>query len=644
MSTNRLNWLTRTASILIVTILLIPMFFGGVRSVQADVITVCASGCDFTTIQAAIIAANPLDVIDVKAGTYVEQVTISKNLTLQSLEGAIVKGFANMSPGCTSPSLPENHPIMCVNENATVTIDGFTIDGDMKGDTNVSLMGIAVRNAGGTIQNNTIVNIRPPTVSNTAGGTGIHVYNTDTALRTVTIVSNLLQNFNENGISITTSDNSGNRTEFLIDGNTIEGIVGESSLYNSTVPQNGIQVRVPAGGGIIQNNTISKIAFNNNGKPPFLGVSILNTSTPTDSMNNIITGAQAGIVYFTDTEDLGNYREISGNQIQVFKPGTVTNPGQNVYGILVSDRLKDTLSPVDPPALTAADAVLTGVLLSVAVKNNTISYTGTLSNTNTFGIEIEAGIGTNPISGPVPGDNILSVDVSGNHIYGAPNGFDAGLVIYQCDAADLPIGTVEFCGAGYLDTSHIVANDISGNNYGVIIGGPITSTFLDDFHHNRIAGNGVGVQNNTGSGILMINNWWGCNEGPGAVGCDTVVGNLLDYADPWLILSTTAAPTTISVGGTSTLTADLKWNSIEEDTSLLGSFVRDGIPVTFSVATLGSVNPLSGGTLLGAAPTTFTAPFVGGIFQVCATVDNEEVCSDVTEEPPLMIFLPLISK
>ena len=127
------------------------------------------------------------------------------------------------------------------------------------------------------------------------------------------------------------------------------------------------------GGGIIQNNNISKIAFNNNGKPPFIGVSILSISTPVDTINNVITGAQAGIVYFNDLEDLGIYREISGNQIQVFKPGTVTNPGQNVYGILVTDRSKDILSPVDPPAL-ALNAVLMGGPVSVAVKNNNILY------------------------------------------------------------------------------------------------------------------------------------------------------------------------------------------------------------------------------------------------------------------------------
>ena len=142
----------------------------------------------------------------------------------------------------------------------------------------------------------------------------------------------------------------------------------------------------------------------------------------------------------------------------------------------------------------------------------------------------------------------------------------------------------------------------------------------------------------------MINNWWGCNDGPGAAGCDTMVGNLPGYADPWLVLRTAVTPTTMPVGGTSTLTADLKWNSNAENTSLHGFFVRDGIPVTFSVATLGSVNPLSGGTLLGAAPTTFFAPFVDGTFQACATVDSETVCSSVTVEPGFLIFLPLISR
>jgi hypothetical protein len=69
------------AALLGAALLALPVL-GALPAAAASPITVCPSGCDYTTIQAAIEAASSGATIDVEAGTYFGPLTFDKSLTL----------------------------------------------------------------------------------------------------------------------------------------------------------------------------------------------------------------------------------------------------------------------------------------------------------------------------------------------------------------------------------------------------------------------------------------------------------------------------------------------------------------------------------------------------------------------------------
>ena len=205
----------------------------------------------------------------------------------------------------------------------------------------------------------------------------------------------------------------------------------------------------------------------------------------------------------------------------------------------------------------------------------------------------------------------------------------------------------------------LISNNILNNATGVLIqsNGSATLSF------NRIVSNTIGLNNATSNPINAENNWWGCNFGPGVggAGCagtpNGVICTLPDSAstghknkpgadvsclvdfDPWLVLGLTAVPNTILAGGTSTLTADLTFNSDNVDTHLSGN-IPDGTPVAFAGNAFGSVAPSSTSTTSGKANSTYTgtAPGTG---DVSTTVDMQTVSTPITVNPaPCVITCP----
>lgn len=176
-------------------------------------------------------------------------------------------------------------------------------------------------------------------------------------------------------------------------------------------------------------------------------------------------------------------------------------------------------------------------------------------------------------------------------------------------------------GAG---TAMTVRGNIAVDNHSALVVGTPGDTSVVQAELNQFAGNIRGLRSDSPS-TLAENNWWGCNAGPNALGCDTAVGTA-DF-EPWIVLGIEAAPASIPVGGTAQIIADLRKNSDGAGTAALGT-LPDGIPAAFA-ATGGGVSPSLGATTAGTATSTYNAGSTPGIETASVTVDNQTVFVDV---------------
>jgi hypothetical protein len=168
------------------------------------------AGQCFTSIQAAVDAANSGDRILIKAGKYIEQVTISgKDLTLVGRSGAIIQAPADMQDTLSPIFGFPGRPILLVTD-ADVTVRDLTINGANSAENNPFLQGITFLNAGGVIADNLVKDIgfgepRLPLDENgepVYQGDAIVVINFMATPRFVEITENRVVNFNNNGILV----------------------------------------------------------------------------------------------------------------------------------------------------------------------------------------------------------------------------------------------------------------------------------------------------------------------------------------------------------------------------------------------------------------------------------------------------------
>ncbi len=359
-------------------------------------------------------------------GTYEEQVEIDKDMTLSGGGGGGARTI--LSPDILTKyftTSADNYPIVYIHDADDVTLEYLTIDGAGKGNANYRFLGIAFRNAGGTVNDVEIKDVRDTPFSGVQHGVALYTYNVDTISRNVNVYNCTFTGFQKNAMAL----NAGATTPLVVDvqHNDITG-AGETGV----TAQNGIQVWAELATGTVDSNTVTGIGYNGGG---WVATSILNYYADLSTTGNVISNGHMGIYYY-DGEGT-----ISGNDL------TVAKMGGSCYGILASDPADAIPSPFgEEEMLGSSRGGALGAplaVLDVDIIGNTVTFDGA-DSTGTYGIEADAGYG--------PDD----LDVTIN--YNTVCGFEIGIEIWKCTSS---------CDTGVFTSVVANYNYIGCNDYGM---------------------------------------------------------------------------------------------------------------------------------------------------------------------------------
>jgi hypothetical protein len=440
----------------------------------------------YVTIQAAIDDTLTLDthVIQAAAGTYEEQVVVTKALTLT---GAGCGNTIIKSPTTLTQSFMTgtnvNKPVVFVN-GVNATIQNLTIDGAGLGNSNYRFIGLAFWNGGGKGANLCIKHIEDTPFSGAQHGVGVYAYNITGGPYSLELDQVTVTDFQKNGMAL-----SGEGLTVNVHDCTTTG-----SGSTAATAQNGIQVGYGAG-GTVSNCKISEIGFTGSGWSA-TGLLANQCGSPlvVSGLNgaNALTNVQVPINWY-DTNGSMNGIGVSGGAdwgpIFVYNSNVSLNAvgGDNSTA---KSQLGSSRRPVASP-MGEAD----GNTSRSADKSS-----------------LDANNATNATS--------FAVSVTNSCLTGTNVAGTAGIGAYT-----------EGGGLEVTATNNVVAGwDVGFTNYG--------SAAILTANFNSVSGNTTAGYDNTLSSTAQNaeNNWWGAADGPSGVGSgagDAVLGTGVDFT-PWL--------------------------------------------------------------------------------------------------------------
>lgn len=308
---------TRLVRSSLFVVLVLAVCFAG-QAVQASTVIVgtCKTGVQFATIGAAITASPVGGTIDVCPGTYPEQVTITKKLTVMGILSGTSAAAVVVPPAggvVVNASDILGNPVAAqifVDGATGVTISHLTVDGSNNGLSSCATQfeGIYYQNSSGTITDNAVRNqILVPADEGCQDGLAINV-ESNIGIPAVTISNNSVRNYDKNGITADGLGGGNPGPNVTVKANTVIGIGATAAIA-----QNGIQIGFGATASVANNYVADDIYTG-----PYYGSSgiLIYASTGVTVSGNTVESTQLAIVPANDpTLGLADGTSITSNHI-----------------------------------------------------------------------------------------------------------------------------------------------------------------------------------------------------------------------------------------------------------------------------------------------------------------------------------------
>lgn len=308
--------------------------------------TVCASGCAFTSIQAAITAAIPGNVITVGPGSYVEDLVVNKALTIDGSGASTILYPAESGPLCTVPSYASICPggtNMVLIQASNVTIENMRLEGNNPNLTSGVTVGgadIDARNGiiedyhTGVFNNTTVENVQISDVYHrgiymSSGGANFNV--TGNSVSNVQGDASSIAMFNFGGSGVF-ADNRVTLASDAISANWSTG----TSFVDNVISESGSGVHTDNSGefgsvDLIQGNEVSRCTIDGYGLFVFAQYGAVSV------LNNSVVGCSVGLAVF-GSQVSGATSTFAGNNV-IGKHAVASLPNSTYGAFVVTDRL-----------------------------------------------------------------------------------------------------------------------------------------------------------------------------------------------------------------------------------------------------------------------------------------------------------------